>query len=72
LSKRLAVATATAAWPGETTLSLNARPRASGLDTPVDFCTAGRIQRCHARDETAAASPKQQRDPDGGGVSLLL
>jgi hypothetical protein len=61
LEQAARVATATAAWPGETTLSLNARPRASGRDTPVDFCIAGRIQRCHAREETAGGSPIQQR-----------
>jgi hypothetical protein len=37
LSKRPAVSTATAAWPGGATLWLNARSRAIGLLVPADF-----------------------------------
>jgi len=51
----------TAACPGVAALLLNAWSAEVVLPARIDFWTAGYIQRCHARDETAGCSPNQQR-----------
>ena len=62
----------TAACPGVAALVLNAWSAEVVLPARIDFWTAGYIQRCDARDETAGCSPNQQRGAMAGWLLLLL